>query len=71
MTNIIRVVVCRAAGLMDWVVEVHYNDGRRLLDLGLQHRTWQGCVALAYHTYRGKPVTVEADKFWTRKRKAA
>ena len=63
----IRVEVCRAAGLQKWVVACIYEDGKELLDLDLQHRTWQGLIPKACHAYPGVPVKVSADPFWTKR----
>ena len=64
----VRTVICRAAGLMGWVVACVYDDGQELLDLDIQGRTWQGLIPKAKHAYPGLPLTVEADPFWMRKR---
>ena len=65
--------VCRAAGLMNWVVECVYSDGRALLDLDSQSRSWQGGIRLASalrrsHGAHSAPIKVSADKYWTRRR---
>ena len=62
-----KVVICRAAGLMGWVAECQYDDGRNLLDLDIQARDLPEAIELAEDTYPEVEVTVEADTFWTQK----
>ncbi len=62
------VFVCRATGLSAWVLEIVYSDGRALLDLDSQAKTWQGAVAMATKRYAGLPVKVSADMYWRRRR---
>jgi hypothetical protein len=62
-----KVVICRAAGLMGWVAECQYDDGRNLLDLDIQARELPECIELAEDTYGDVEVTVEADTFWTKR----
>ena len=67
--TITSVAVVRAAGLSGWTIEVTYSDGRTPLDLDCQSRTWQGGLALARHHYPRVPCKVDADPYWTKRRR--
>lgn len=69
MSGATKVAVCRAAGLAHWVLAVTLDDGRELLDLDHQASTWQALVATAPHAYPGVPCKVEADPYWTKRRR--
>jgi len=62
--KLIRVEVCKAAGLLNWVVACIYDTGEELLDLDLQGRTWQGLIPRACHAYPDVPCKVSAASFW-------